>query len=324
MERLHSMHGLGVRPQRVLPDVGRHDLAVELLGQVEDVVGDAELLGHPAGVLDVGHRAAARVRRPAPQLERGPDHLMALLDQQRRRHGGVDASRHGHEHPHGTSVPPGLSPPGAVRPPRRDDGEGAVDVVLRRAIPQREADGTRRQLRGDPHGGEDVARLQRPAGTGRPAGDADALLPQRHQELLALDARHTEVQVAREHVDPARGGRRRHRAVGALHRVAAARRAAGRAGPPPAAPPSARSAATRRSAVASPTAPATSWVPLRRSRSCPPPYWRGSSTTRPAMASAPTPTGPPTLCALSETRSAPAVTSARSRKGAACTASVNT
>ena len=86
----------------------------------------------------------------------------------------------------------------------------------------------------------------------------------------------------------------------------------------------ARSAATSRSAVASPTAPATSWVPLRRSRSCPPPYWRGSRTTRPATASAPTPTGPPTLCALSDTRSAPAVASARSIHGAACTASVNT
>ncbi len=108
---LHGAVALNARirrpPRRVLPHIGRHDVAVELLGQVEDVVGDAELLGHPAGVLDVGDRAAARIGRPAPQLERGADHLVALLHQERRRHGGVDASRHGYEHPHGTSVPPG-------------------------------------------------------------------------------------------------------------------------------------------------------------------------------------------------------------------------
>ena len=111
---LHGAVALDARvgrpPQCVLPHVGRHDVAVELLGQVEDVMGDAQLLGHPAGVLDVGHRAAARVRRPAPQLQRGADHLVALLHQERGRHGGVDASRHGHEHPHGTSVPPGRPP----------------------------------------------------------------------------------------------------------------------------------------------------------------------------------------------------------------------
>ncbi len=86
----------------------------------------------------------------------------------------------------------------------------------------------------------------------------------------------------------------------------------------------ARSDATRRSAAASPTAPTTSCVPLRRSRSWPPPCWRGVSATRPSTASTPVPTGPPTLCALSDTMSAPAVTSARSSHGAACTASVKT
>ena len=87
---------------------------------------------------------------------------------------------------------------------------------------------------------------------------------------------------------------------------------------------SARSARASRNAVASPTAPATSWVPLRRSRSCPPPCCRVAKGTRGLTASAPVPTGPPTLCALSDTRSAPAVTRARSRKDAAWTASVNT
>ena len=110
MVRLHSMHGLGVRPAACSPDVGRHDVAVELLGQVEDVVVDAELLGHPAGVLDVGDRAAARVRLAAPELERGADDLMALLHQERGRDGGVDASRHGHEHPHADQCATGAQP----------------------------------------------------------------------------------------------------------------------------------------------------------------------------------------------------------------------
>ncbi len=139
---------------------------------------------------------------------------------------------------------------------------------------------------------EDVAGLERPAGARRPAGDADVLLPQRHQELLALDARDAQVQVAREHLD-AGGGRR---PCGRRPRPRrAARRAGGRASAATRGPAVARSAATRRSAVASPTAPATSWVPLRRSRSCPPPYWRGSRTTRPATASAPDADGTPDL-----------------------------
>ena len=232
---LHGAVALDARvrrpPPRMLPHVGRHDVAVELLGQVEDVVGDAELLGHPAGVLDVGHRAAARVRGPAPQLERGADDLMALLHQERGRDGGVDASRHGHEHPHGTSVPPGL------RPPRRsrghhggDDGEGAVDVGIGRAIPQREAERTCRQPGRDAHGGEDVAGLERAAGARRPARDADALLAEGHQELFPLDTRHAQVQVAREDTRPRRPPAR----CGAPRPPRpAARRAAGPAGRPP-------------------------------------------------------------------------------------------
>ncbi len=47
---------------------------------------------------------------------------------------------------------------------------------------------------------------ERPAGAGRPARDAHALLAEGHQQLLPLDARHAQVQVAREHLDPA-GGR---------------------------------------------------------------------------------------------------------------------
>ena len=264
----------GVRrpPRRVLAHVGRHDQAVELLGQVEDVVGDAELLGHPAGVLDVGHRAAARVGRAAPQLERGADHVMALLHQAAPPPPRSRRPRHGHEHPHGTSVPPGLSAPRRSAPTTAGTTSRArstsASVVPYPSVKRRAPAASSGC---DAHGGQDVAGLERPAGAGRPARDAHPLLPQRDQELLALDTRHAQVEVAREHLD-AGGGR--HRAVRPVHRAAAARRASRSRSAATRGPAAARSAATRRSAVASPTAPATSWVPLRRSRSCPPPYWR--------------------------------------------------
>ena len=86
------MHGFGVRPRVVLRYVWRDHIALEIVGQVEDVVRDTQLLGHPARVIDVGHRAAPRVRRATPQLERGPDDVMTLLHQERGRDGKVDAS----------------------------------------------------------------------------------------------------------------------------------------------------------------------------------------------------------------------------------------
>jgi hypothetical protein len=64
--RLHSMQGLGVMPCLVRIDVGSHDVLVEVVGEVEHQVVDAELLRDPASVVDVGDAAAAGVaaRRP--------------------------------------------------------------------------------------------------------------------------------------------------------------------------------------------------------------------------------------------------------------------
>ena len=107
------------------------------------------------------------------------------------------------------SAPSGPSAPSAQCGDHGGDHvEGAVDVLIGRAIPQCEAERTRRQLRGDTHGGEDMAGLERPAGARRPAGDADARLPQRHQELLALDTGDAQMEVARQHLDPGGGARR--------------------------------------------------------------------------------------------------------------------
>ena len=76
-------------------------------------------------------------------------------------------------------------------------------------------------------------------------------------------------------------------------------------------------------AVAIPTAPATSCVPLRRSRSWPPPCWRGAGRTRADHQRADA-DGPAELVRAQRHHVGAGRTSARSRYGAACTASVKT
>ncbi len=83
-----------------------------------------------------------------------------------------------------------------------------------------------------------------------------------------------------------------------------------------------RPAAAAVAAAANPTAPATSCVPLRRSRSCPPPSCWASSATPARTTSAPVPTGPPHLCEASVTRSAGAAASRTSSQLSAWAASV--
>ena len=82
-----------------------------------------------------------------------------------------------------------------------------------------------------------------------------------------------------------------------------------------------RPSADATAAAANPTAPATSCVPLRRSRSWPPPSSCGSMTTPPRTTRAPVPTGPPHLWDARVTRSAAAATSRTSTQHRACAAS---
>ena len=92
---------VGGGPGGVGVDVGIDDVAVEAVAEVEDVVVDAELLGDPAGVVDVGDGAAARVLRPSPQLEGHTDHLVALVAQGGGGDRRVHAAAHRHHHLHG-------------------------------------------------------------------------------------------------------------------------------------------------------------------------------------------------------------------------------
>ena len=176
--------------------------------------------------------------------------------------------------------PAGRPPPGGPRAARQarqalDRGRGGrqrlVDVGLGRRVAQGEPDGAPGVGGGDPHGQQDVARLDRTARAGRTGRGADQGLVQQHQQLLLLDA--GEPQVAWPGSTLAAGGAlgrprdRRQQPVG--QPVAQAGH--------PCRTPLARCATASRSATASPTAPATSWVPLRRSRSWPPPNVSGRS-----------------------------------------------
>ena len=92
----------------ILFDEGLHHVLFELLLEVDHVVGDADLFGDAAGVVDIVERAAAagsggrsvfggEFRQPAlvPQLHGHADHGAALAHQHGGDGGAVDAAAHG-------------------------------------------------------------------------------------------------------------------------------------------------------------------------------------------------------------------------------------
>ena len=77
---LHA--GVGGPPEGMRLDIRRHDLALELLGEVEDVMVDPQPCRDPPRVVHVAHRAASRVACAAPELHGGRDNVIALFEQQ--------------------------------------------------------------------------------------------------------------------------------------------------------------------------------------------------------------------------------------------------
>ena len=168
----------------------------------------------------------------------------------------------------------------------------------------------------DAHRGEHVRRLHRAARARGRRRCAHIGLVEQVQQRLGLDVGDAHVRRAGDLAHrPARS--RPHRRAGA-----AARRPAGRAARQARAPRPSRSASVAASATAVAAMPAVFCVPLRRSRSCPPPMISGSTFGPPRSIRTPTPLGPPNLWALSDIRSTCGVTSRRSSQHAACTASV--
>ena len=77
------------------------DVQVEAILEIEDVVRDAEHVGHVARVVDRIERAAGAVGNVfavAEQLHRGAHHVVALLDEACSGHGAVYSAGHRHQH----------------------------------------------------------------------------------------------------------------------------------------------------------------------------------------------------------------------------------
>ncbi len=91
----------------VLGDEGAHDLGLEAGLLVDEVVGDVELLGYAAGVVDIIYRTASALyglghafvsgeAALVPELEGEADELVALRLEERGDRGGVDSAGHGY------------------------------------------------------------------------------------------------------------------------------------------------------------------------------------------------------------------------------------
>ena len=302
--------GIGRPPNSVRRGVGRHDLLLELFGEVEDVMVDPEPCRHATGVFDVAHRAASRVARTAPELHRGPHYVMARFGQQRGRDRRVHPTRKPDQHPHAQFS--------------QSNGDmsaaGRLQLLSRAgaALPL----GTKRVPRRCPTPSScDRERASRGVSPPRPcrpianrtwlgstaplahADPAEAQTPSSSRTMSSSSA--STPSTPRLQMASMRSGRGTASCTpGTASRIPPTNRADSSRTRPDA-PSRSRAVASAAAAIA--TMPATFSVPARRSRSCGPPRRMGRSTAPPRTTSAPIPFGPPNLWALTLTRSAPAV-----------------
>ena len=93
--------------REIVGDEGADDLVLEAVLGVDEVVGDVEVLGDAASVIDIinrtaaaldgfGHAGAASEAALVPELEGEADDGVSLCVEQRSGGGGVDAAGHGH------------------------------------------------------------------------------------------------------------------------------------------------------------------------------------------------------------------------------------
>ena len=185
------MHGLGVRPSAWPCDVGIDDPLLEFGGEVEDVMDQTQLLGHPAGVLHVGHRTAARIGRAAPQLQRGPHHPAGTepLGEQGGGHRGIDTSGHGHQHTHGLSLAAAATAPGTTARAR----SMSASVVV---VPSENRIPLAASSRPSPIERQHVAGLDGAARAGGAGRHRHPGLVEQDDQGLALDTGETEVEMA--------------------------------------------------------------------------------------------------------------------------------
>ena len=187
-------------PGRVRVDVGLDDGVVELVGEVEHVVRDAELGGDAPGVLDVGDAAAPGVGLAAPELERDAGDVVALLEQQRGRDRRVDPAAHRDEHARASRP---------RSPPRRRGGAGrrrsGIDRRARRRRRRRSTRSPRLRRIDDsassrpmPMAASTCDGSVAPDEHDEPAAAHTPGLVERDEQRLGLDAAEPEVRVARD------------------------------------------------------------------------------------------------------------------------------
>ena len=174
------MQGLGVRPACVVDDVGVDHEALEVVAEVEDVVFDAELIGHAAGVVDVADRATTRVAGSAPELHGDADDLVA----------GSAASRAAATD---ESTPPDMATSTFIgRTPAtvvgsRHHVQGVVDVGIGARPPEREPDRSEGDPAGHTHGCQHVGRVLGAAGTRRSGRCEHIVAFEQHEQGFGLD-----------------------------------------------------------------------------------------------------------------------------------------
>ena len=222
LEQPPELHGAvafdaGIRrlSRRVHAHVGRDDVRVEVVGEIEHVVRDAELRRDAPRVFYVGRAAAAGVALAAPQLERDAGDVVAFGLQ----HGGCDrrvdpAAHHDENTAHACPLSALRAGPLWPRSLRRDtrlatlargrshetvrglgnDGERGVDVGGIGRVAEAETDRRSRPVRPDAHGEEHVRRIDRAGSARRSRRCVDGLLIERDEQRLGLDARETAVE----------------------------------------------------------------------------------------------------------------------------------
>ena len=117
-----------------------HHRLAEAVFEVHDVVADAELAGHPAGVVDVFDAAALLASGElggtllGPEAHGDADDVVALLDEEGGGDGAIDSAGHADDDPrrlHGCATISGMAalPPGMVHLEAEALANRAVDVL---------------------------------------------------------------------------------------------------------------------------------------------------------------------------------------------------
>ncbi len=173
-------------------------MEIEPILEIQHVVRDPERMGDVARVVDrveraaraVGHRIAV-----AEKLHGGSDHLVALLDETRRRDRTIHATRHGDQH--------AITHDRASRqlPHLGDDTghdlRGAVDVGFGALVAQAEPHRAERELARHANSEQNVRRLHRTGGAGGAARGGDSGHVEVHEQRFAVGTRHRDIQHVR-------------------------------------------------------------------------------------------------------------------------------